>query len=39
MTVPGQPFIDCQWDHKEKKENVKLTNHKDDNELLNEPSK
>ncbi len=29
------PFIDCQWDHKKRKENVRLTNHKEDNELLN----
>ncbi len=34
MTVPGQPFIDCQWDHKITEHNEKLTNHRDDNELL-----
>ena len=35
MTVPGQSFYRLPMGSQENRKNVKLTNHKDDNELLN----
>ncbi len=35
MTVPVQPFYRLPMGSQKRKENVKLTNHKEDNELLN----